>query len=216
MMTALIIYDIKIVRHNPGPWLLSLVFFILFLTLCAIALHGQADMLQRLAPALIWLALLLSVQLSLPQIFQFDYLSDSLAHMFVANITAFEICLAKMISFLLIYLLPLWATSLIAVFGFNLPIDDIIRLGSATACALPALAAYSILAASLTVTPGSSSSLLVIFITTPLFIPLLIFGINAPLPESHTIAIRALVGLSLLNTAIGLPAAAFALKTAYE
>ena len=71
MIGALIARDIKLAWRSGGAWLLGVMFFVLFITFCVIAVGAAARTgCSALGPGFIWLALLFATLLSFGDIFQ--------------------------------------------------------------------------------------------------------------------------------------------------
>lgn len=215
MIQALVMRDMILTLRTGAAWLMGLVFFSLFLTLCALALGGAQGLASEFMSSLIWLALILSATLSFAQIFEQDYMDGTLEQISLTGISYMTLCIAKTLSFALAALLPLWCAIPLAALVFDISAPDLGRILVATALALPAIAAYGVFASAITVT-RRMSGIWLILISLPFLIPVLIFGISAVNADGFHVALRALAGLSLISCAIGLPAAASALKTAYE
>ena len=218
MIPAIILRDIKLAFRSGSDWLLGMLFFILFLSLCVIAI-GTGQTLKSLAAALIWLAFLLSALLSFPHIFADDYADGSLVQLYLFTQNMTGIVISKTLSFAITALLPIMLVLPIAAIMLGIDARLIAGLLISLLIALPAISIYGVFASALTVARGSGG-FLIFLITVPFLVPVFIFGVNAP--ESFVTdglfatPIKALPGLSLIAIAIGLPAASAALMTNYE
>jgi len=217
-MGALIGRDISLALRSASDWVLGIAFFTLFLSLCVLA-TGTGQILTSLAPAFIWLAFLLSALLSFSHIFTADFSDGSLAQIYLFSQDMLSITLSKTIAFAIIALGPLWVSLPIAGLAFGLEGTQIIGLMASLLIAAPAISAYGVFASALTVSRGSGG-FLIFLITVPFLIPVFIFGISATegfVNSGFTATpFKALLGLSLIALAIGLPAATVALKTNFE
>jgi len=217
-MSAIILRDIKLAFRSGSDWLLGMIFFILFLSLCVIAI-GTGQTLTTLAPALIWLAFLLSALLSFHHIFTGDYTDGSLAQLYLFTQNMLGIVISKTLSFAIIALLPIFIVIPISAIMLGIDTQLITGLMASLLIALPAISIYGVLASALTVARGSGG-FLIFLITMPFLVPVFIFGVSAPASfvTDGLLAtpFKALAGLSLIALAIGLPAASAALKTTYE
>ena len=85
--------------------------------------------------------------------------------------------------------------------------------------AIPALTIYGLFASAI-LAGRQGGGFLIVLMTTPLLIPVLIFGVEATQSYTqsglHALEFRVLIGLSLISIAVGLPAAAAALKANLE
>lgn len=206
--------DVIRAARSGGSWAYGLVFMAIFLALSAIALDGDMSVLRRLGIPLIWLAVTFATLISVDRVFFDDLRDGTTGQLWLSRVTYMVQAVAGLISFALIYLLPLILTAPLWSLLFDLSSNSVIGLIIALLCAMPGLAAFTGLAGALTGARGKGG-FLAIFITAPLLVPLLIFGVAAS--ESYEIAglaaveFRALVGLSLLALAVSIPATAAAL-----
>lgn len=219
MNGTLIKRDLRLAGRSGGAWLLGLAFFLVFLTLTAIALGGNTEMMRPLAPALIWLAVILSTMLSFSSVFMEDYADGTLEQLKLTRISLLSLCASKAVSYFLVAIAPLLIAAPIAALAFDLPREEITGICLSLVFAAPALSVYGIFASAIMAGRGASG-FLIVMITAPFLIPLLIFGVAAVDSYSQTglaaPEFRALVGLSLIGSAIGLPAAAAALNANLE
>lgn len=219
MNFILIQRDVKLALQAKGDWLLGLSFFAIFLALAVIALGGDSAILQRLAPAVVWLALLMSAMLSFGQIFQSDYDDGTLAQLILFRGRVTEIVLSKFASYILIALLPLWIATPLAGLMLNLSAETLAGLMLAILFGIPAIAAYGVFSSALTVSRGAGG-VLIILVCAPFLIPVLIFGISAveiyPVQGLWSAPFKALFGLSLIGCIIAIPAASAAIRTGFE
>lgn len=218
MRLVIVKRDLVLGARSGGAWLYGILFFFVFLTLCAIALGGDLSVMRPLAPALIWLSVILSIMLSFSQIFHTDFSDGSLEHLLLSK-SALKICISKSVSFGCLAILPLILAAPLAAIIFDLGASVIIGLCLSLIFALPALSVYGVMASAIMATRGGTGFLMVL-ITAPFLIPVLIFGLAAV--DSYgahgllATEFRALAGLSLIACAIGLPAAGAALTTNME
>ena len=206
--------DIKRAARSGGSWAFGLVFMAIFLALCAIALNEEMSVLRSFGVPLIWLALTFASLMSVDRIFAEDLRDGTTGQLWLSGVSYMTQAAAGILSFAVISLLPLILTTPLWSLLFDLPANTVIGLCVALFCAAPGLAAFTALSGALTGARGKGG-FLAIFISAPLLVPLLIFGIAAS--ESYAAAgwtaleLRALVGLSLLALALSIPASAAAL-----
>lgn len=218
-MGALIYRDLRLAARSPGAWLLGLIFFGLFLLLCAIALGGSFSVMRPLAPALIWLAVVFSLLLSFNGLFQSDYEDGTLEQLLLSQVGAVQIVLAKAAVFFICAYLPLILAIPLAGLGYALPASTTAGLCLSLLFAAPALIAYGVMSGAVLV-GRPQGGFISVLITAPFLIPVLIFGLAAvdsyPLHGLSSPEFRAIAGLSLIGCALGFPAAAAALKANME
>ena len=219
MIIGLIKRDITLALRSGGAWLYGLFFFAVFIALSAIALGGSHELMRPIAPALIWLALIFSAMLSFPSIFRDDYDDGTLTQLKLSGVSPLSLCIAKALGFTLLSILPLILSVPIAALFFDLPSGVIMASLISLCLAAPAIASYGTLAAAI-LAGRRSGGFLIVLMTTPFLVPLLIFGLEAVSGyEADGLAaleFRVLIGLSLIGTSLGLPAAAAALKAQLE
>jgi len=219
MNWPLIIRDLRLAGRSGGAWLLGLAFFLVFLALVAIALGGNTEAMRPLAPSLIWLAVILSTMLSFISVFMSDYADGTLEQLKLSQISSLSVCASKALSYFLLAIAPLLIATPIAALAFDLPPASILGMCLSLTFAAPALSVYGIFASAVMAARGANG-FLIIMITAPFLIPLLIFGVAAVDSYVQTglsaPEFRALAGLSLIGSAIGLPAAAAALNANLE
>lgn len=219
MISAIIKRDMTLAFRSGGAWLYGLIFFAVFIALCAIALGGSLNVMRPFAPALIWLAVIFSAMLSFPAIFRSDYDDGTLAQFKLSGISLLSLCTAKAISFTLLSILPLIIATPISALFFDLEPIAVTAIVIALLLAAPALSCYGTAAAAI-LAGRQSGGFLVVLMTMPFIVPLLIFGVGAvPSYEAQgfkALELRVLIGLSLIGISVGLPAAAAALKAQLE
>ena len=213
---------IKILRRDfiraarsGGNWAYGLVFMAIFLALCGIALDGEMSVLRRLGVPLIWLAITFAALMSVDRAFADDLRDGTTGQLWLSGVSYMTQACAGLLSLCLIYLLPLILTVPLWALLFDLSAKTVTGLVFALLCALPGLAAFTALAGALTGARGKGG-FLAIFISAPLLVPLLIFGVAATQSYgTHGLAaveFRGLIGLSLLALALSIPASAAALS----
>jgi len=207
--------DLIRAARSSGNWAYGPVFMAIFLSLCAIALDGKLALLRQLGIPLIWLAMTFAALMSVDKVFADDLRDGTTGQLWLSGVSYLTQATAGLLSFTVIYLLPLLITAPLWSLLFDLSSESVTGLVIALICAVPGLAAFTGLAGALTGTRGKGG-FLAIFISAPFLIPLLIFGVSAP--ESYQVSgiaaveYRALIGLSLLALALSIPASAAALS----
>lgn len=207
--------DLVRAARSGGSWAYGLVFMAIFLALCAIALDGEMSVLRRLGVPLIWLAVSFASLMSVDRIFAEDLRDGTTGQLWLSGVSYLTQSLAGIFSFSAIYLLPLILTAPLWSLLFDLSSRVVLGLIIALLCALPGLASFTALAGALTGASGKGG-FLAIFISAPLLVPILIFGVAATSSFSAggmaAVEFRALIGLSLLAMALSIPASAAALS----
>ena len=208
--------DIRRAARSGGSWAYGLVFMAIFLSLSAIALDGKMSVLQQLGVPLIWLAVTFASLMSVDRVFADDLSDGTSGQLWLSGVSYMTQAVCGILSFGIIYLLPLILTAPLWSLLFDLSAASITGLCLALLCAAPGLAAFTALAGALTGQRGKGG-FLAIFISAPLLVPILIFGVAASKAYIDlgwaAVEFRALLGLSLLALALSIPASAAALKT---
>ncbi len=211
--------DLQLAIKNGGATLTQLIFFISIGVIMPIAIGPDKQILASLAPAIIWIAALLSTLLGLDRLFVADHEDGTLLSLRHASISLTSISLAKIISHWLITALPLiLATPLLAVMLF-MELPRFLATIAALLLGTPALAALGAIGASISVTLKRGGMVAPILIL-PLAIPILIFGVSAANsfagPSASSSAMLFLGAISLLAVAFAPFAISLALKAAEE
>lgn len=216
---AILKRDLRLAFRIGGSWILGTVFMAVFVTLCAIALGGQMTELRRLAPALLWLAIVFSMLLSFATVFQADFRQGTLTQIYLSGTSTLTLALAKWAAFLCLGFLPLFLITPIMGLILGLSSEVILATLLALALAAPALAAYVTLAGAI-FCARSGAGFLAVLLVTPFLVPLLIFGLEASqgfgMAGWAAVELRILAGLTLLSIAVGIPASAAALRVNLE
>jgi len=216
---GLVFRDIQIALRSGGAWLMGLVFFAVFLSLSAIALGGEFTVLRPLAPALIWLAMVFSLLFSFEHLFTDDARDGSLEHIKLSGMSMTAYVLAKVCAHWLLSILPLIIALPMAALLFDLQTPTLIGLFVSMMVASPALVCYGAFSGACLVGFKGGGFLLVL-LTIPLVIPVLIFAVSGATSYSEVglfaLEFQALAGISLIASAIGIPAAAAALNVIME
>ena len=218
-LSAIIKRDLLVAIRSGGTWLLSLIFFCLFLALSAIALGGDFATLRPLAPALIWLSLILSLLLSFEQLFRTDKEDDTLSHLKLSGQSFGMYVVAKCCVHWLLSVLPLLLCLPLAALFFNLNMASTAGLFFSILIASPALICYGAFSGACLVSYKGGGVLLVL-LSVPVLLPLLIFGVSGAIRYEQigllATEFQALAGLSLIAIAVGIPASAAALNITLE
>ncbi len=219
MIGAIIRRDVTLALRSGGAWLYGVFFFAVFITLSAIALGGSLTVMRPFAPALIWLAVIFSALLSFPGVFQDDFEDGNLAQFKISGVSLIKLCIAKTLSFAIISIAPLLIAIPVAALVFDMPSTTLIATGLSLLLGAPALTIYGVLSGAI-LAGRRGGGFLIVLITTPFLIPLIIFGLEAVSGYAQhgfgALEFRVLIGLSLIAIAVGIPAAAAALKANLE
>lgn len=175
---AIIRRDLLLAFRRRAEMINPLLFFILVITLFPLGIGAQPNLLQAIAPGVIWVAALLAAMLSLDSLFRSDFDDGSLEQMLLSPHPASLLVLAKVFAHWLVTGLPLLLVApLLAVF-LGLPNHALGVLLLTLLLGTPVLSLIGAIGVALTVglrRGGMILSLLVL----PLYVPVLIFAGNA-------------------------------------
>jgi heme exporter protein B len=178
---------------------------------------AEPNLLNRIAPGIIWVTALLSVLLSLHRLYERDY-SDGTLELFLLSPLPLEGCvLAKVLIHWLLTAIPLCiVTPLVALmfqlqFAALMPTLLAILLGVACLSLLGSVGAGLALGA-------RSGTVLIALIALPLYIPVLIFGVSiieaALLGLSVKGAMLILAALTVFSIPVGVVGTSWAIRLA--
>lgn len=217
LLWALIRRDLVLSWRQGGGAGTALGFFLTVVVLLPIGLGPDQNLLQRLAPGLLWIALLLSVLLSADRIFQQDYEDGSLDIMAMGPLPFELVALGKAMAHWLSTSLPLAVAAPLLGFLINLEPSAILPL--ALAMGVGSVALSFLVAIGAAVTVGlRRGGLLVSVLVLPLYVPVLIFGVAASQapgagPDIATPSLFILLALALASLVLSPLAAAAALRS---
>lgn len=175
---AIIRRDLRLAFRRRSEIANPLLFFVLVITLFPLGIGARPQLLQAIAPGIIWVSALLAAMLSLDSLFRSDFDDGSLEQMLLSPHPASVLVLAKIVAHWLVTGLPLLLIApLLAVF-LGMPQAAIGVLLLTLLLGTPVLSLIGAIGVALTVglrRGGMILSLLVL----PLYVPVLIFAGNA-------------------------------------
>jgi heme exporter protein B len=204
--------DLRLVWRRRGDAAQPLLFALIVVALFPLALGSGATMLARIAPGVVWVAVLLAGLLTLDSLFRSDLEDGSLEQLLLSPAPlAWLIAMRVLVHWLVTALPLLLATPLFAEL-LQLPRPLLAPLLLSLAVGTPLLSLVGAIVAALTVGIRRSGMLLAV-LALPLFVPVLVFGSGAVvaasqgLPWSGAIYLLA-AGLALAMVLVPLAAAA--------
>jgi heme exporter protein B len=190
------------VRHR-AEMANPLLFFILVTSLFPLGIGANPNLLQAVAPGVIWVAALLAALLSIENVFRSDFEDGSLEQYLLSSHPVSMLVLAKIIAHWLITGLPLLLISPLLGILLGLPAEAIKVLFITLLLGTPVLSLIGAVGVALTVGLRKGGMILSLLVL-PLYVPLLIFASSAVdaaaagLPvTAHLSLISALLVLSL-------------------
>jgi heme exporter protein B len=219
-LTGLFIRDVRLALRAGGGASVTVLFFLIVVTLTPFAVGPDLALLKRIGPAMLWIGALLASLLALDRLLAADR-DDGSLDLLVMSPTPLELAgAAKALAHWLTTGLPLVvATPLFALF-LNVDGFQALAVAATLLVGTPALTFLGLIGAALTVTLRRGGLLLSVLVL-PLAIPVLIFGVaasNAAVtgPLGFGTPFLILCALSLISFVIGPIAAAMALRHGQE
>lgn len=203
----IIFQDLKIIFRQAFNWIIPLVFFIMVISLFALTLSNHPDVLDKIAPVLIWMSALLATIISTGQLFKLEKEEGSLDLLLLDAHSLTAIAACKTFAHWLAYSLPLILISPLLGILLHLAPQTIGVLSLTLLLGTPVLTMIGAIGSALTVGVRSGGILLPILIM-PLYIPVLIFGIGTVMAFQHQVAIvgyLAILGAIFLLTCVFAP-----------
>jgi len=192
MFTAfyyLLLRDLRLAVRQRHELANPLIFFVLVVSLFPLAMTPTPELLQQLAPGVIWVAALLAVLLSLDRLFKQDYEDGSLDQLMLSPNPLVILVLAKVMAHWLLTGLPLVLIAPLLAMFMRIPDQAVTVLMFSLLLGTPVLSLVGAIGVSLTVAVNRGGVLLSLIIL-PLYIPVLIFGANAVDVASDGLGVR--------------------------
>lgn len=172
---ALLLRDVRLLWRRRGDALQPALFALLVVVLFALGLGGDNRALARVAPAVLWLAVLLSGMLALDSLFRSDAEDGSLDQWLLAPVPLAWLVAVRVFGHWLTTAVPLLiAVPLLAEF-MQLPRAQLPVLMMSLLLGTPLLSLLGAVVAALTVGMRRAGILLAL-LALPLYVPVLVFG----------------------------------------
>lgn len=182
-------HDLLLAYRQRNEIFYPLIFFIIVVTLFPLAITLDENLLQTIAPGIIWVGALLATLLSINHLFRDDFNDGTLEQFILSTHSLSLLVITKIIVYWLSASLPLIIVSPLLAFLLHMTNHSILVLLLSLLLGTPLLCFIGGITAALTVALHQNSVLLAL-LTLPLYIPVLIFGAG-----------------SVRNAMLGLPAA---------
>ena len=211
--------DLRVMLRQRSEWVQPLVFFMIFISLFGIGLGFDSSMLIMVAPAIIWIAFLLTSLFTIESIFRRELDSGLLEQLVLSPHPLWWLLLAKWLAIWTISCLPLIVLMPLLGLFMNLSLNENGILLLSVLTASPAITMMGMLGATLTLALPRSGVFLGILLL-PLYIPVLILGESAVvllMSGANPVFQMAVLGaISILTLTLIPHAGAFALKVAMD
>ena len=212
---ALLSRDLRLAVREGSALGAALGFYLIVVAMLPLGLGPDMALLSRIAPGLLWLALLLSALLTLGRLFETDLEDGSLEVMATASLPMEMVVLAKGLAHWLSTALPLTLLAPVLGLMLNLDLAAYPLLMLTMLIGTPAISFIGTIGAALTLR-SRRGSLLIALLVLPLYVPTLIFGIGAIAsllgPGGAAPSLMILGAISLGALVLGPIAAAAALR----
>lgn len=193
--------DLRLALREGSAVGTALGFFLLVVTLLPLGLGPDLKLLSRIAPGIVWIALLLAALLSLPRIFEADHEDGSLEVMATAPLPLELATAAKALAHWISTGIPLALLAPVLGLLLNLEAKAYPALMLTMLAGTPAISFLGTIGAALTL-KARRGGLLLALLVLPLYVPTLIFGISAI--SQATLGLDGFLASFLILTAISL------------
>ena len=216
--SALLRRDLVLAWREGGTIGTALGFYLVVVVVTPLGLGPDLNLLSRIAPGILWVALLLASLLSADRIFHNDYEDGALDVLATGPLPLEVVAAAKSLAHSLTTGIPLALLAPMLGLLLNLPIDAYPPLVLAMLAGTPAVSFVGAIGASLTLGLRRSGVLLALLVL-PLYVPVLIFGVSTVSaacagPASPWPPFLILCALSLASIVLAPIASAAALRAA--
>ncbi|HED35032.1 MAG TPA: heme exporter protein CcmB [Gammaproteobacteria bacterium] len=216
---ALIRRDLMLSYRHRNELLNPLLFFVIVVTLFPLGTSPEKQLLQTMAPGVIWVAALLAGMLSLDTLFKSDYDDGTLEQIMLSPHSNAVLVLAKIISHWLVTGVPVILLAPLLGLLMFLPGEAIITLMLTLLLGTPILSLVGAIGMALTLGLNRGGMLLSLLVL-PLYIPVLIFSASAVSASMAGMEIKGqiyfLAALLALSITLAPLATASALKISVE
>jgi heme exporter protein B len=175
---ALVRRDLKLAGRDSGSAGTVVGFYLIVVALMPLGLGPDPGLLTRIAPGILWIALLLAALLATARMFESDAEDGSLDVLALSPIPLEGVAVAKIVVHWLTIAVPLIVAAPLLGLLLNLDIGAFGVLVASMLLGTPAISAIGAIGAALTL-KARKGGLLVALLVLPLYIPTLIFGISA-------------------------------------
>lgn len=177
-VVTLIKRDLALAVRDGGALGTALGFYLIVVTLLPLGLGPDLNLLARIAPGMLWIALLLAALLSLARVFESDYEDGTLDALSAGPLPLELVAAAKALAHWISTGIPLTLLAPLLGLLLNLDLAAYPPLIATMLVGTPAISFLGSIGAALTL-KARRGGLLVALLVLPLYIPTLIFGISA-------------------------------------
>jgi heme exporter protein B len=175
---ALLKRDLTLAMRDGAALGTALGFYLVVVAMLPLGLGPDLKLLSRIAPGILWIALLLAALLSLPRLFEADHEDGSLEVMATAPLPLELAVAAKALAHWISTGIPLALLAPVLGLMLNLDLALTPALMATMLAGTPAISFLGSIGAALTL-KARRGGLLLALLVLPLYVPTLIFGISA-------------------------------------
>lgn len=215
-MGALLVRDLRLAVREGGALGTALGFYLVVVALLPLGLGPDLNLLSRIAPGILWIALLLAALLSLPRMFETDFEDGTLEVLALGELPLELAAAAKALAHWLSTGIPLALLAPVLGILLNLELSAYPWLVASMLIGTPAISFLGAIGAALTLR-ARRGGLLLALLVLPLYVPTLVFGISAISaatlgPGGSGASFLILAAISLASMVLGPFAAAAAIR----
>lgn len=201
-------------RHR-AELLNPLLFFVIVVCIFPLALNAQPQLLQIIAPGVIWVAALLATLLSLDQLFRSDAADGFLDQLILSQHSLIALIFTKIIAHWLVTGFPLILLAPLLGLLMHLPGKVIGMLCVTLILGTPVLSLIGAIFSALTLSLRNNGLLLPLLVL-PFYVPILIFGAGSVALSASGMAIHGQLTIMLAMLVLSLPLAPLATSAALK
>lgn len=170
--------DVRLAWRGGIGSLVAVIFFVIAVALFPLGVGPELALLTRVAPGVLWVCALLSMMLSLDNLFREDFEDGNLEQIALGVLPLEIVVLSKAFAHWISTGLPLIICAPILAILLNMHSDAFIVLVVSLLIGTPTLSLIGTVGASITVSIRKSGVLIALLVL-PLSVPILIFGVGA-------------------------------------
>ncbi|MEO8314663.1 MAG: heme exporter protein CcmB [Pseudomonadota bacterium] len=217
--TAILQRDLVLAFRKPGEWLQPLAFLALVTALFPLSLNPDVALLRQLAPAALWVSLLLASLLALDFLFREDGRDGTLEQYVLSGQPFTALLLGKTVTHWLLTGLPLSLAGPLVAMSFGAPTTAVPGIFLALLLGSVSLSLIGSIGAGLTLGVRRGGALLSLLVL-PLVMPILVFGARATAMsiagDDAVDPLRLLAAMGVLALTLAPLAAAAAVRISLE
>jgi heme exporter protein B len=175
---ALLRRDLRLALREGGALGTSLGFYLVVASLVPLGVGPNLPLLARIAPGILWVALLLAALLSANRMFEADEIDGTLETLATGPLALEGVAAAKCIAHWVSCSLPLTLAAPLLGLMLNLDIAEFPALIASMLAGTPAVSFIGGIGAAMTL-KARRAGLLLALIVLPLYVPTLVFGVLA-------------------------------------